>query len=95
MPYIRVAKENSGSVELHDEDHGTTRPPLPPFIQETASQKVRLAEDGWNSHDPEKVALAYALDSLLRRNTWVSFKEELHSLLVAIAALAWRQRSSL
>jgi len=39
-----------------------TRPPLPPFTRETAIQKVRLAEDGWNSRDPEKVALAYTLD---------------------------------
>ena len=41
-----------------------TRPPLPPFTRETAIQKVRLAEDGWNSRDPEKVALAYTIDSL-------------------------------
>ncbi len=34
-----------------------TRPPLPPFTREAAIQKVRLAEDGWNSRDPEKVAL--------------------------------------
>ena len=40
-----------------------TRPPLPPFTRETAVQKVRLAEDGWNSRDPEKVARAYSLDS--------------------------------
>jgi Protein of unknown function (DUF1348) len=37
----------------------STRPPLPPFTHETAVLKVRLAEDGWNSRDPEKVALAY------------------------------------
>src|SRR3954462_2854369 len=41
----------------------TTRPPLPPFTRETAIQKVRLAEDGWNSRDPGKVALAYTIDS--------------------------------
>jgi nuclear transport factor 2 (NTF2) superfamily protein len=41
----------------------TTRPPVPPFTHETAVQKVRLAEDGWNSRDPEKVSLAYTLDS--------------------------------
>lgn len=35
------------------------RPPLPPFTEETAREKVRLAEDGWNSRDPAKVALAY------------------------------------
>jgi hypothetical protein len=43
-----------------------TRPPLPPFNRETAIQKVRLAEDGWNSRDPEKVALAYTIDSRWR-----------------------------
>jgi nuclear transport factor 2 (NTF2) superfamily protein len=43
-----------------------TRPPLPPFTRETAIQKVRLAEDGWNSRDPEKVALAYTIDSRWR-----------------------------
>lgn len=40
-----------------------TRPPLPPFTEETAVAKVRAAEDGWNSRDPHKVALAYTLDS--------------------------------
>ncbi|MGW7080264.1 nuclear transport factor 2 family protein [Streptomyces sp. NPDC054866] len=44
----------------------TTRPPVPPFTQETAAEKVRLAEDGWNSRDPEKVALAYSEDSRWR-----------------------------
>ena len=39
------------------------RPPLPPFTRETASQKVRLAEDAWNTRDPHKVALAYRIDS--------------------------------
>ena len=39
------------------------RPPFPPFTRETAIQKVRLAEDAWNSRDPERVALAYTLDS--------------------------------
>ena len=42
------------------------RPPLPPFTLETAKQKVRLAEDGWNSRDPEKVSLAYTVDSVWR-----------------------------
>jgi len=44
----------------------STRPPLPPFTRDTAIQKVRLAEDGWNSRDPEKVALAYTPDSRWR-----------------------------
>jgi nuclear transport factor 2 (NTF2) superfamily protein len=42
------------------------RPPTPPFTDETARQKVRLAEDAWNSRDPEKVALAYTEDSRWR-----------------------------
>lgn len=44
----------------------TNRPPLPPFTRETAIQKVRLAEDGWNSRDAERVALAYSLDTQWR-----------------------------
>jgi nuclear transport factor 2 (NTF2) superfamily protein len=41
----------------------TDRPPLPPFTLETAIQKVRLAEDAWNSRDPTRVSFAYTLDS--------------------------------
>jgi nuclear transport factor 2 (NTF2) superfamily protein len=44
----------------------SSRPPLPPFTVETAAQKVRLAEDAWNSRDPERVALAYTEDSRWR-----------------------------
>ena len=43
-----------------------TKPPLPPFTLETAKQKVRLAEDAWNSRDPERVALVYTLDTQWR-----------------------------
>lgn len=42
------------------------RPPIPPFSRDTAIQKVRMAEDGWNSRDPERVALAYTVDSQWR-----------------------------
>jgi nuclear transport factor 2 (NTF2) superfamily protein len=42
------------------------RPPFPPFNRETAIQKVRMAEDGWNSRDPERVSLAYSADSIWR-----------------------------
>lgn len=42
------------------------RPPLPPFDAETAARKVRMAEDAWNTRDPEKVALAYTQDSKWR-----------------------------
>ena len=43
-----------------------TRPPLPPFTDESAAQKARLAEDAWNPRDPAKVALAYSVDSIWR-----------------------------
>jgi nuclear transport factor 2 (NTF2) superfamily protein len=45
------------------------RPPFPPFTLETATIKVRKAEDAWNSRDPAKVALAYTLDSRWRNRS--------------------------
>ncbi len=47
----------------------SARPPLPPFTRESAIQKVRLAEDAWNSRDPEKVSLAYTIDSRWRNRS--------------------------
>ena len=56
----------------------SARPPLPPFTRETAIQKVRLAEDAWNSRDPEKVALAYTIDSRWRnRSEFVNGRQEI------------------
>jgi nuclear transport factor 2 (NTF2) superfamily protein len=53
-----------------------SRPPLPPFTRETAIEKVRLAEDGWNSRDPARVALAYTVDSYWRnRSEFVQGRE--------------------
>ncbi len=45
------------------------RPPLPPFTMETAIQKVQMAEDAWNSNDPERVCLAYTIDTEWRNRT--------------------------
>jgi nuclear transport factor 2 (NTF2) superfamily protein len=42
------------------------RPPIPPFTRETAIQKVRMAEDGWNSRDPQRVSMVYTQDSQWR-----------------------------
>ncbi len=47
----------------------TNRPPLPPFNNESATLKVRLAEDGWNSRNPAKVSLAYTPDSIWRNRS--------------------------
>ena len=43
-----------------------SKPPFPPFTRETAIQKVRMAEDGWNSRDPQRVSLVYTMDSQWR-----------------------------
>jgi nuclear transport factor 2 (NTF2) superfamily protein len=62
------------------------RPPLPPFTRETAIQKVRGAEDGWNSRDPQRVSLAYTVDSNWRnRSTFVQGREAI----VAFLAGKW------
>jgi nuclear transport factor 2 (NTF2) superfamily protein len=54
------------------------RPPLPPFTHDTATQKVRAAEDAWNGRDPEKVALAYTPDSRWRnRSAFLTGREEI------------------
>jgi nuclear transport factor 2 (NTF2) superfamily protein len=56
----------------------SSRPPLPPFTRETATQKVRGAEDGWNTRDPEKVALAYSPDSRWRnRSEFINGRAEI------------------
>lgn len=64
------------------------RPPLPPFTADTAKQKVRLAEDGWNSRDAQRVALAYTPDSLWRnRAEFISGREQI----VAFLERKWRR----
>ena len=59
-----------------------TRPPLPPFTEETARIKIRAAEDGWNSQDPAKIALAYTPDSQWRnRAEFVNGRTEIEAFL--------------
>ncbi len=74
---------SSGSRRRNDgncNDHNP--PPLPPFTHESAIQKVRLAEDGWNTRDPGKVAPAYAIDSRWRnRSEFVNGRNEIVALL--------------
>jgi uncharacterized protein len=56
--------------------------PLPPFNMETAIQKVQLAEDAWNSKDPERIALAYTIDTEWRNRTdFINGREEVKSFL--------------
>lgn len=64
------------------------RSPIPPFTEVTATEKVRLAEDGWNSRDPEKVSMAYSSNSLWRnRSMFVSGRCEI----VAFLTSKWRK----
>lgn len=65
-----------------------SRPPLPPFTAETATQKVRMAEDAWNSRDPARVALAYTEDSHWRnRSEFIEGREAI----VAFLARKWEK----
>jgi nuclear transport factor 2 (NTF2) superfamily protein len=62
----------------------TDRPPLPPFTIETARQKVQAAEDAWNTRVPEKVSLAYTVDSVWRnRDQFVTGRAEIVAFLTA------------
>jgi len=59
------------------------RPPLPPFDSDTAAQKVRMAEDAWNTRDPQRVALAYSADSEWRnRAEFFSGRDAIRAFLV-------------
>jgi nuclear transport factor 2 (NTF2) superfamily protein len=63
-----------------------SRPPLPPFTSETAAQKVRAAEDGWNSCNPQRVSLAYTPDSNWRnRSEFIQGRDAI----VAFLARKW------
>ena len=54
------------------------RPPLPPFTEASARQKIQMAEDAWNSKDPERVAKAYTVDSEWRnRSEFINGREEI------------------
>lgn len=61
-----------------------SRPPFPPFTRETALQKVRAAEDGWNNRNPQKVALAYTQNSQWRnRDLFINGREQIEKFLTA------------
>ena len=64
------------------------KPPLPPFNLETATQKVRLAEDAWNSRNPDRIALAYTVDSRWRnRSEFPQGREEI----IEFLARKWKR----
>lgn len=66
------------------------RPPFPPFTRETAIEKVRKAEDAWNSRDPQKIALAYSIDSRWRnRDEFIHGREEI----IAFLTRKWQRET--
>src|ERR1700761_4017727 len=62
----RVWCSSFPNISEHVSGEPMDRPPLPPFTQETAAQKARMAEDAWNSRDPVRVSGAYTADSRWR-----------------------------
>src|SRR2546427_8720338 len=56
-------------IYLHMNTKEKPRPPFPPFDFESAARKVRMAEDAWNSRDPDRVSLAYTADSVWRNRS--------------------------
>jgi uncharacterized protein len=73
------------------EEPMSTRPPLPPFTPESAIEKVRRAEDAWNSRDPEKVSLAYTVDSRWRnRSEFIHGRNEI----IAFLTRKWAGNSN-
>ena len=80
--------DHTASAPAPSPDSATARPPLPPFTRETAVKKVRLAEDAWNTRDPERVALAYTPDSRWRnRAEFLAGRDDI----VAFLTRKWRQ----
>ena len=80
------SKAKDNCVVLKGAADMTSRPPLPPFTHETAVQKVRLAEDGWNTRNPQKVSLAYTVDSHWRnRAEFLNGRDEI----VAFLSRKW------
>src|SRR5712692_8309185 len=88
--FMDMPKESVQGEEIMATATTPARPPFPPFTRESAMQKVRLAEDGWNTRDPAKVALAYAIDSRWRnRSEFINGRDE------AIAFLSRKWAKSL
>src|SRR6266849_497309 len=76
--FVEMPKESIPGEEIMATPTTSARPPFPPFTRDSAMQKVRLAEDAWNTRDPAKVALAYAIDSRWRnRSEFINGRNEI------------------
>jgi hypothetical protein len=84
LPSCLKRLESEMNVVHSNPEKMVARPPVPPFTEETARQKIRAAEDGWNSRDPAKVALAYSPDSQWRnRSEFLRGRSEIEAFLAA------------
>jgi nuclear transport factor 2 (NTF2) superfamily protein/thiaminase len=81
--FIQVMQLENGFWDMAVKSHtATPRPPLPPFTYEGAVQKVRMAEDAWNTRDPKRVAMAYTPDSQWRnRSQFITGRPEIEAFL--------------
>jgi nuclear transport factor 2 (NTF2) superfamily protein len=78
LEFMDMPKESVQGEEIMATATTPARPPFPPFTHDSAMQKVRLAEDGWNTRDPAKVALAYTIDSRWRnRSEFINGRNEI------------------
>ena len=78
-----MSNEPSSAAETSSGDLVEVRAPVPPFTRETAAQKVRLAEDAWNTRDPARVSLAYTRDSRWRnRAEFLTGREQIVAFLI-------------
>src|SRR5882672_1321331 len=76
--FIDMPKESIPGEEMLGTATTPARPPFPPFTRDSAMQKVRLAEDAWNTRDPAKVALAYTIASHWRnRSEFINGRNEI------------------
>src|SRR5690554_5132262 len=81
---VGYAADNTVRHPLRKDSAMSPRPPLPPFTEETAREKVQLAEDAWNTREPERVALAYTEDSVWRnRDQFLTGRAEIVEFLSA------------
>jgi hypothetical protein len=76
MTFTSWVKRSLHRKATQETNMSESRPPFPPFTHETAIQKVRMAEDGWNSRDPHKVSLAYTVDSRWRNRAEFPIRRE-------------------
>jgi len=79
---MRLSKYFQQAMSTTTTSIATTKPPLPPFTRETAIQKIRMAENAWNSKDPDKVKMAYSQDTVWRnRSTFLQGRDQVKEFL--------------